>query len=113
MWQRALVPAAILAASLNTVEETFAGVKGLSRRTEARAREALSKAAGAALDTVTAYDARGFSSGTMDTVLRFDCYDGRCRGGLLDFGPNPLSFRRSNPASVPLADAGVGVLGST
>ncbi len=47
---------------LNPIEEAFAKVKGLLRRAEARTREALVKAMGAALDAVTAQDARSFFS---------------------------------------------------
>jgi transposase len=45
---------------LNPIEEAFAKVKTLLRRTGARTREALIEAMGRALDTVTARDARGF-----------------------------------------------------
>jgi transposase len=45
---------------LNPIEEAFAKVKGLLRRAEARTREVLVKAMGAALDAVTAHDARSF-----------------------------------------------------
>ena len=45
---------------LNPIEEAFAKVKGLLRRAEAQTREALVKAIGAALDAVTAHDARRF-----------------------------------------------------
>jgi transposase len=44
----------------NPLEETFAKVKALLRRFEARTREALVEAMGRALDAVTARDARGF-----------------------------------------------------
>ena len=45
---------------LNPIEEAFSKVKGLLRKIGARTREALVEAIGAALDTVTADDARGF-----------------------------------------------------
>ena len=44
----------------NPVEEAFSKVKGLLRKAEARTREALIEAMGAAISTVTAGDARGF-----------------------------------------------------
>ena len=45
---------------LNPIEQAFAKLKALLRRTGARTREALLEAMGWALDTVTADDARGF-----------------------------------------------------
>jgi transposase len=45
---------------LNPIEEAFAKLKALLRRTGARIREALIEAMGRALDAVTARDARGF-----------------------------------------------------
>jgi transposase len=45
---------------LNPIEEAFAKLKALLRRTGARTREALIEAMGRALDAVTARDARGF-----------------------------------------------------
>ncbi len=45
---------------LNPIEEVFAKLKTLLRKTGARTREALIKAMGRALDAVTAQDARGF-----------------------------------------------------
>jgi transposase len=45
---------------LNPIEEAFAKLKALLRRTGARTREALIEAMGRALDAVTASDARGF-----------------------------------------------------
>ncbi|MCA1729832.1 MAG: IS630 family transposase [Actinobacteria bacterium] len=44
----------------NPIEQAFAKVKGLLRKTEARTREGLVEAMGTALDAVTAKDARGF-----------------------------------------------------
>jgi transposase len=44
----------------NPTEEAFAKVKTLLRKAGARTREALVQALGAALDTVTVQDARGF-----------------------------------------------------
>src|SRR5829696_8311056 len=46
--------------NLNPIEEAFAKLKALLRRTGARTREALIEAMGRALDAVTARDARGF-----------------------------------------------------
>lgn len=45
---------------LNPIEEAFSKIKGLIRRAEARTREALVEAMGAAISAVTARDARGF-----------------------------------------------------
>ena len=45
---------------LNPIEEAFAKLKALLRKTGARTREALIEAMGRALDAVTARDARGF-----------------------------------------------------
>lgn len=45
---------------LNPIEQAFAKLKALLRRTGARTREALLEAMGRALDAVTAGDARGF-----------------------------------------------------
>lgn len=45
---------------LNPIEEAFSKVKGFLRRAGARTREALVEALGAALEVVTADDARGF-----------------------------------------------------
>ena len=45
---------------LNPIEEAFSKIKGLLRKAEARTREALIEAMGAAISTVTAGDARGF-----------------------------------------------------
>jgi transposase len=42
------------------IEEAFSKIKGLSRKAEARSREALIEAMGAAISAVTAGDARGF-----------------------------------------------------
>ncbi len=47
---------------LNPIEEAFSKVKGFLRRAEARTRETLVEAVGAALGTVRAQDARGFFS---------------------------------------------------
>ena len=44
----------------NPIEQAFSKVKGLLRRAEARARESLIEAMGAALGAVSAGDARGF-----------------------------------------------------
>jgi transposase len=44
----------------NPIEEAFAKIKGLLRKSEARTREALLEAIGAAISAVTAKDARGF-----------------------------------------------------
>ncbi len=45
---------------LNPIEEAFSKVKGLLRKAQARTREALIGAMGAAISAVTAWDARGF-----------------------------------------------------
>jgi transposase len=45
---------------LNLIEEAFAKLKGRLRAAMARSREALIEAMGAALDAMTAQDARGF-----------------------------------------------------
>ena len=42
------------------IEEAFAKLKSLLRKSRARSREALVEAMGAALDTITVRDARGF-----------------------------------------------------
>ena len=44
----------------NPIEEAFAKIKGLLRKSQARTREALLEAIGAAISTVTAKDVRGF-----------------------------------------------------
>ena len=44
----------------NPIEEAFSKIKGLLRKAEARTREALIEAMGAAISAVTADDARGF-----------------------------------------------------
>jgi transposase len=44
----------------NPIEESFAKIKGLLRKAEARTRQALVEAMGAAISAVTATDARGF-----------------------------------------------------
>ena len=48
---------------LNPIEEAFSKIKGMLRRAEARSREALIEAIGAALDATTASDAHGFFGG--------------------------------------------------
>jgi transposase len=45
---------------LNPIEEAFAKMKGLLRKVEARSREALLEALGAAISAITDQDARGF-----------------------------------------------------
>jgi transposase len=45
---------------LNPIEEAFAKLKGLLRKSGARSREALVEVMGAALDAITVGDARGF-----------------------------------------------------
>jgi transposase len=45
---------------LNPIEEAFSKIKGLLRKVEARTREALIEAMGAAISAVTAREARGF-----------------------------------------------------
>src|SRR5215213_4497042 len=44
----------------NPIEEAFSKIRGLLRKAEARSREALLEAIGAAISAVTARDARGF-----------------------------------------------------
>lgn len=44
----------------NPIEEAFAKIKGLLRKSEARTKEALIEAIGAAISAVTAKDTRGF-----------------------------------------------------
>jgi transposase len=44
----------------NPIEEAFSKIKGLLRKAEARTREALVEAMGAAISTVSSQDARGF-----------------------------------------------------
>jgi transposase len=44
----------------NPIEEAFAKIKGLLRKSEARTREVLLEAIGAAISAVTAKDAHGF-----------------------------------------------------
>jgi transposase len=59
--QSSLVPAALLSADLNPIEEAFAKIKNLLGKGEARTREALVvEAMGQALWAVSARDARGF-----------------------------------------------------
>jgi transposase len=45
---------------LNPIEEAFSKIKGILRKVEARRREALLKALGPALSSVTEEDVRGF-----------------------------------------------------
>jgi transposase len=45
---------------LNPIEEAFAKLKGLLRKSGAKSRQALVEAMGAALDAITVGDARGF-----------------------------------------------------
>jgi transposase len=45
---------------LNPIEEAFSKMKGLLRKVEARSREALLEALGAAISAITPRDARGF-----------------------------------------------------
>jgi transposase len=45
---------------LNPIEEAFSKIKGLLRKAQARSREALLEAIGAAISTVSDRDARGF-----------------------------------------------------
>jgi transposase len=45
---------------LNPIEEAFSKIKGLMRKAEARSREALLEALGAAISALSAQDARGF-----------------------------------------------------
>jgi transposase len=44
----------------NPIEEAFSKIKGLIRKVEARSREALLEAIGAAISAITNQDARGF-----------------------------------------------------
>ena len=45
---------------MNPIEEAFAKLKGLLRKSGTRSREALVEAMGAALDAITVGDAQGF-----------------------------------------------------
>jgi transposase len=45
---------------LNPIEEAFSNIKGLLRKAEARSREALLEAIGAAISAISAEDTRGF-----------------------------------------------------
>jgi transposase len=45
---------------LNPIEEAFSKIKGLMRKAEARSREALLEALGAAISALSAQEARGF-----------------------------------------------------
>jgi transposase len=45
---------------LNPIEEAFSKIKGLMRKAEARSREALLEALGAAISALSAQDARRF-----------------------------------------------------
>jgi transposase len=45
---------------LNPIEEAFSKIKGLLRKVEARGRDALIEAIGAAISALSARDARGF-----------------------------------------------------
>ena len=56
---RTPLPTALLGGP-NPIEQAFSKVKGLLRRAEARARDVLTKAMGAALSTIIAQDASGF-----------------------------------------------------
>jgi transposase len=58
---------------LNPIEEAFGKMKGLLRKVEARSREALLEAIGAAISAVSDRDARGFfeHSGYRTTVQPF------------------------------------------
>jgi hypothetical protein len=64
----------------NPIEEAFSKVKGFLWKAGARTREALVEALGAALEAVTAEDARGFFEHCGYTVpCRSNSYDGRAR----------------------------------
>jgi hypothetical protein len=54
------VSAVLLKPDFNPIEEAFSETKGFLRKGEARTREALVEAVGAAISAVTAKDARGF-----------------------------------------------------
>jgi transposase len=58
---------------LNPMEEAFSKMKGLMRKAEARSREALLEALGAAISALSAQDARGFIEhcGYRATILLF------------------------------------------
>ncbi len=81
---------------LNPIEEAFAKLKTLLRKTGARTREALVEAMGRALDAVTARDARGFfeHSGTTN---RSNNLERRC------MLPLPRSFRGSGSVAPTFA----------
>ena len=56
---RTPLPTALLGGP-NPIEQAFSKVKGLLRKAEARARDVLTNAMGAALSAVNAQDASGF-----------------------------------------------------
>ncbi len=57
---RALIYLPSYSPDFNPIEEAFSKIKGFLRKSEARTREALVEAIGAAISAVTARDARGF-----------------------------------------------------
>jgi transposase len=61
---------------LNPIEEAFSKIKSILRKAEARSREALVGAMGAAIWAVTAQDARGFFEHCGYGVAEFNRYEG-------------------------------------
>ncbi len=57
---RTALPLPPYSPGLNLIEEAFSKVKSILRKAEARTREALVGAMGAAISAVTARDAQGF-----------------------------------------------------
>ena len=57
---RTFVPAVLLSPDFNPIEEAFSKIKGLLRKAEARSRETLLEAIGAAISALSAKDDRGF-----------------------------------------------------
>lgn len=55
-----VVPATLLLAGDNPIEEAFAKIKGILRKAEARPRQALIEAMGAAISAISPQDARSF-----------------------------------------------------
>ena len=64
----------------NPIEQAFSKLKASLRRAEARTREALIEAMGAALSTISAQDASGFFGRCGYRSPRPNCYDSRSSG---------------------------------
>jgi transposase len=63
----------------NPIEEVFSKLTSLLRKAQARTRETLVEAMGAAISAITAEDARGFFEHCVGTPRRFNRYDERCK----------------------------------